>query len=163
MNFDQSSVTKQVLGELVAVSLSEGGIPKHPQNSVEVIEQGIVGDHQAHEKHRRPDRALSLWDEEILQELCREGYHIVPGAIGENLLLRGVEIQQMTPGTLLEIGSVLVKLEQPRKPCFILDPIDVNLKDVIVGRCGYMASVVTSGEIRPGDVVRIVLQDSAGV
>jgi len=153
---------KLVLGEVVAVSLSEGGIPKIPQDSVSVIEKGIVGDHQAHEKHRRPDRALSLWDEEILQELCREGYNIVAGAIGENILLRGVDVQQMAVGTLLEIGDVLIKLEQPRKPCFILDPIDVKLKDVIAGRCGFMASVVFGGDVRPGDIVRLVQPESVG-
>lgn len=154
--------TSQRLGEVVAVNRSQGGIPKHPQPSATVIAKGIVGDHQAHEKHRRLDRALSLWDEEILQDLIREGYAIVPGAIGENILLRGVDVQHLTPGSLLEIGSIRVKLEQPRKPCFILDPIDVRLKDIIVGRCGYMASVVTEGEIRPGDVVRLVPAESTG-
>ena len=156
MSAQWSTNSKQVLGEVVAVSLSAGGIPKLPQACVSVIGKGIAGDHQAHEKHRRPDRALSLWDEEILQELVREGYAIVPGAIGENLLLRGVDVQGMSPQTVLEIGEVTIKLEQPRKPCFILDPIDEKLKDVIAGRCGYMASVVKGGEIRPGDVVRLV-------
>lgn len=153
---------KQVLGEVVAVSLSVGGIPKLPQTSVSVVDEGIVGDHQAHEKHRRPDRALSLWDEEILHELCREGYDIVAGAIGENILLRGVYVQQLPVGSLLEIGSVLIKLEQPRKPCFILDPINVKLKDTIAGRCGFMASVVFGGEIRPGDVVQLIQPESVG-
>lgn len=156
MNFAQPTVIKEVLGEVVSVNLSAGGIPKHPQPLVTVIERGIVGDQQAHEKHRRPDRALSLWDEELLQELVREGYEIVPGSIGENILLRGVDVQNMDPGTMLEVGSVLIKLEQPRKPCFILDPIDVKLKDVIAGRTGYMASVIKGGEIRPGDVVRLI-------
>ena len=38
----------------------------------------------------------------------------------------------------------------------LLDAIDARLKDVIVGRCGYMASVVSGGEIRPGmSVLRV--------
>ena len=162
MNSARPTVISQVLGEVVSVSLSAGGIPKLPQPSVTVVDRGIVGDHQAHEKHRRPDRALSLWDEELMRDLIREGYDIVPGAIGENILLRGVDVQNLSPGSLLEVGSVRIKLEQPRKPCFILDPIDVKLKDEIVGRSGYMASVVTGGEIRPGDVVRLILTQSAG-
>jgi MOSC domain-containing protein YiiM len=57
-------------------------------------------------------------------------------------------VQSLPPGTLLEIGDVLLRLEEPRKPCYVLDAISPCLKDVIVGRCGYMASVLEGGMIR---------------
>jgi hypothetical protein len=41
------------------------------------------------------------------------------------------------PGTLAP--QRIPKL-QPRKPCYVLDAIDPRLKEVIVGRCGHMAS-----------------------
>jgi MOSC domain-containing protein YiiM len=47
-------------------------------------------------------------------------------------------------------------LEQPRKPCYVLDAIDTRLKDVIVGRCGYMASILQEGTIRPGMRIKAV-------
>lgn len=139
---------------VVAVCLSDGGVPKTPQPAVVVAANGVVGDGQAHEKHIKPTRALSLFDEELLHDLQNLGFVLQPGSIGENITLRHVHVQQMAPKTVLEIGTVRIRLEEPRKPCFVLDAIDVRLKDVIVGRCGYMASVVTGGEVRPGMSVR---------
>jgi MOSC domain-containing protein YiiM len=65
----------------------------------------------------------------------------------------------MSPGTLLKIGDVILRLEEPRRPCYVLDAINPCLKDVISGRCGYMASVVRGGMIEPGmDIVRLSKQ-----
>jgi MOSC domain-containing protein YiiM len=141
---------------VVAVSISPGGIPKLPQELGSVTINGLVGDGRNHTKHIRPDRALSLWDLEIIQQLAKAGFSLSPGAAGENLTVAGLGVQQMAPGTLLQIGHVIARLEQPRKPCYVLDAIHPRLKDVVVGRCGYMASVVREGEIRPGMPIEIV-------
>ena len=111
---------------------------------------GLVGDGHAHEKHNGPDRALSLLDLEVLDQLRDEGFDLQPGMLGENLTAAGLAVQGMAPGTLLAIGEVVLRLEQPRKPCYVLDSIDPRLKEVLVGRCGYMASVVRCGTIQPG-------------
>jgi MOSC domain-containing protein YiiM len=145
---------------VVAVCLSAGGVPKIPQPVVTIGASGVRGDKQAHDKHIKPTRALSLFDEELLRDLINLGFAIEPGSIGENITLRHVHVQSMAPGTILEIGAVRIRLEEPRKPCFVLDAIDVQLKDVIVGRCGYMASVVCGGEIRAGMPVHIVPHNS---
>ena len=134
----------------VAVCVSRGSIPKHSVTGVRVTTDGLAGDGHAHAKHIRPDRAVSLFDLEILTQLQREGFPLYPGAIGENLTVAGLHVQGMSPGTLLEIGDVLLRLEEPRKPCYVLDAVNPCLKDVIVGRCGYMASVVQGGVIEPG-------------
>jgi MOSC domain-containing protein YiiM len=114
-----------------------------------VTTDGLQGDGHAHAKHNRPERAVSLFDLEILTQLQLEGFPLYPGAIGENLTVAGLHVQRLPPGTLLEIGEVLLRLEEPRKPCYVLDAISPCLKDVIVGRCGYMASVLEGGMIRP--------------
>jgi MOSC domain-containing protein YiiM len=143
-------------GVVVAVSISAGGVPKLPIEQGEVTPQGIIGDVHAHAKHNRPDRAISLLDIEIMHELVREGFPLLPGTAGENLTIEGLNVQQMDQGTLLEIGDVVLRLETPRKPCYVLDVIDPRLKDVIVGRCGYMASVVRSGTVTAGMAIRAV-------
>ncbi|NOX54126.1 MAG: MOSC domain-containing protein [Planctomycetes bacterium] len=145
---DQSAETSEPV--VVAVCISDGGVPKQPQERVRVTHSGLEGDAQEHAKHRKPTRAVSLFDEEILFQLREEGYDVAPGSIGENLTLRNVHVQSLPPGTVLEIGDVQIKLEEPRKPCFVLDVIDERLKDVLVGRCGYMASVLREGELQPG-------------
>ena len=134
---------------VLAVSISPGGIPKQPQTMAQAMKDGLVGDGRHHAKHIRPDRAISLFDWEVLQQLVTEGFPLVPGAAGENLTVAGLHVQNLPPGTLLQIGDVTLRLEQPRKPCYVLDAIDPNLKTAIAGRCGYMASVVHEGTLRP--------------
>ena len=144
---------------VVAVSISSGGIPKRPVSLGRVARAGLVGDGRNHAKHIRPDRAISLFDLEILEQLVREGFPLEPGAAGENLTVADLHVQEMPPGTLLQIGDVLLKLEQPRKPCYVLDAIDPRLKEAILGRCGYMASVLSEGHVHPGAAVTVVCRD----
>jgi MOSC domain-containing protein YiiM len=138
---------------VVAVCVSPGGVPKQPQSKVRVTKAGLEGDGRNHAKHDRPARAISLFDEEILLQLRREGYDLEPGSIGENVTLRNVHVQRMQPGTILEMGDVRIRLEEPRTSCYVLDVVDPKLKDDIVGRCGYMASVISEGELAPGTEV----------
>lgn len=145
---------------VVAVCISAGGVPKLPLPEAEVLPSGVRGDRHAHEKHNRPDRALSLFDLEILRQLVTEGFPLQPGAAGENLTVEGLCVQDLPAGTLLKIGDVLIRLEAPRKPCYVLDAIDPQLKEAIAGRCGYMASVVHPGTIKPGMTIARVEHDS---
>lgn len=155
---------------VVAVCTSAGGVPKCPLPEAKVDFAGIRGDLHAHAKHNRPERALCLFDQEILQQLVDEGFQLEPGTAGENITVEGLNVQRLSPGTLLQIGEVLIRLEAPRKPCYVLDVIDPRLKDVIIGRCGYMASVLQPGVICPGMAIRriegqeaiLAEQDDAG-
>jgi MOSC domain-containing protein YiiM len=142
---------------VLAVSISPGGIPKRPQPFASARKEGLVGDGRNHAKHIRFDRALSIWDYEILQQMIAEGFALSPGAAGENLTVLGLNVQQLAAGTMLKIGDVVARLEQPRKPCYVLDVIDPRLKDEIVGRCGYMASVLREGVIRPGMPIEVIM------
>jgi MOSC domain-containing protein YiiM len=141
---------------VLSVNISPGGIPKVPQTSVMARKSGLEGDGRNHAKHIRPDRAVSLWDYELLRAFVAEGFSLTPGAAGENLTVRNLNVQKMPTGTLLRIGQVVLQLEQPRKPCYVLDAIDPHLKDVVVGRIGFMASVVSEGIIEPGMPIEVI-------
>ena len=97
-----------------------------------------------------------MLDYEIIVELVREGFMIWPGRMGENLTVVGLGLQRLPPHTLLQIGAVILQLEQPRKPCYVLDAIDPCLKDAVVGQCGYLASVVKSDTLQPGMLIRFL-------
>jgi MOSC domain-containing protein YiiM len=142
-------------GYVIAVNISSGGIPKNAISEAYVSRAGLIGDGHNHAKHIRPERAISLLDHELMQQLIQEGYSLFPGATGENLTVNGLHVQKLDSGTLLKIGEVILRLEQPRKPCYVLDSIDPRLKEAIVGRCGYMASVQNEGLIRPGMTVEL--------
>ena len=102
------------------------GIPKLPVSLADVNSEGLLGDFHAHLKHIRPDRAVSLLDYEIILALSREGFLVWPGRMGENLTVVAADVQHMSPGTELTIDEVTLRLEAPRKPCYVLDAIDLR-------------------------------------
>ena len=145
------------MAELIAVNISEGGIPKLPVPQGTVTADGLVGDGQAHAKHRKPNRALCTLDIEIIEQLQAEGYAVAPGVLGENLTLRGCNTWLLVQGARLRFnGGVEIELTEARKPCFILDAVHPDLKQVTVGRIGWMASVVRGGRISPGESIDLV-------
>ena len=146
---------------VIAVCVSKGGIPKVPQEAGYATTAGLAGDGHNHAKHIRANRAICLFDLEILQQLVQEGFALEPGVAGENLTVAGLHVQKLSPGTLLAIGDAVLKLEEPRKPCYVLDAIDPRLKDTITGRCGYMASVVSEGHVARGATIHIIGPDVA--
>lgn len=77
-------------GVVVAVCISPGGVPKRPVEHAAVMPDGLVGDGHDHEKHCRPDRAVSVQDLELIEQLAAEGYSVGPGTIGENVTVRGL-------------------------------------------------------------------------
>lgn len=139
---------------VVAVCVSPGGVPKLPVPNAELTPTGLVGDGHDHEKHRRLHRAVSIQDLELLEELKAEGYPVAPGTIGENLTVRRLHVQALSPGDRLrfEDGPVL-ELTEPRKPCFVLDRIHPMLKDAVAGRCGFLAKVIKAGQLAAGQRV----------
>lgn len=143
-------------GEVVAVCISGGGIPKLPQDACAVGVRGLAGDAHNHDKHHNPERAVCLQDLEMLETLRGEGFPLTPGAAGENVTLNGVNINAARGGDKLHFsGGLVIQLVEPRKPCYVLDAIDPKLKDALVGRCGFMARVLTPATLRPGETVRL--------
>lgn len=141
---------------IVSINISAGGIPKRPVPQCEVSEGGLVGDAHDHDKHNHPDHAVSLLDEERIEALVAEGFPLRPGAVGENLTLRGVDVQSLAPGDRLRFPSgAELEISKMRKPCYVLDAIDRQLKVAAVGRIGMLARVVRTGMLRLGDAVEI--------
>ena len=58
-------------------------------------------------------------------------------------------------------GGVVIELVEPRKPCFVLDTISPQLKTDIVGRCGYLARVITQGNLCAGESISITKNSSS--
>ncbi|MHC4769741.1 MAG: MOSC domain-containing protein [Planctomycetota bacterium] len=141
---------------IISVNISPGGIPKQPIEVGPVSADGIAGDGHDHEKHITPIQAICLIDAEDLDDLRAEGYDVGPGALGENLTVRGLNVDDLAPGDRLRLsGGVELEYTKPRKPCYVLDPISPKLKEVVKGRCGGYAKVITPGEIRPGESIDV--------
>ena len=79
-------------GRIVQVSVSAGGVPKTAVGSANVTSDGVEGDcHHDHEHHGGPERAVCIFSVEAIEALRAEGHPVVPGSLGENLTVVGLD------------------------------------------------------------------------
>ncbi len=145
-------------GRVLAVCLGPGGIPKHPVPRAAVGPLGLEGDGHRFHLHGGPDRAVCLLFETEVASLAADGVSpTTPGTFGENLRLEGIDPARLRPGDRLHIGpEVLLELVDVREPCATLRSVDRRFPDLFVGRSGFLARVIRSGELAPGMAVRVV-------
>jgi len=166
-------------GVVVAVSRSAAHtLTKSNQPGIRLVAAfGVEGDAHAGAtvKHRsrvardpsRPNlRQVHLIHAELHDELRAAGFAIDAGQMGENVTTRGVDLLGLPTGTRLHLGAVaVVEVTGLRNPCVQLDGIQPGLMAATLGRergelvrkAGIMGVVVTGGEVRPGDPIRVEL------
>jgi len=146
------------VGRVLAVCLGPGGIPKHPVDSAEVVELGLVGDAHRFRFHGGAHRAVCLFSIEDYRALEADGVRATPpGAYGENLLTEGLDYARLAAGDRLRVGAVVeLEIHDVREPCKTLKPIDARFPNLMLGRSGFLCRVVRGGSVRPGDAVERV-------
>jgi MOSC domain-containing protein YiiM len=147
-------------GVVHSINISDGGVPKHPIGACLVREGGLEGDRQRDRRyHGGPDRAVCLYSHELIEALQQEGHPIVPGAIGENLTLAGVEWSSVVPGVTLRVGDVELLVTSYTAPCrniaaAFLDGRFVRVSQKVhAGWSRVYARVTRAGAVRTGDSV----------
>ncbi|MGY6637079.1 MAG: MOSC domain-containing protein [Erythrobacter sp.] len=147
-------------------------IAKYPRNeTVQVLPHGLAPDEQADRRHHGgPDMAIHLypmdhhawWETQIgAHELLRE-----PGAFGSNLAISGLTESDVNIGDRFRLGSALIEISQPRKPCWKIEhrfgQSGMVAKIVKSARCGWYFRVNEPGDVAAGDSLeRIDLGDPA--
>lgn len=122
------------------------GVPLTPVGEVRAVSRlGLDGDR--HQKEDAPNQLL-LIDEETLGE-----FDVPPGALRENIVTRGIDVQRIPYGTRLRLGEVEIELTKACTPCKLLEGIRPGLLKAMVGRRGVHARVLGTGTIRVGDAV----------
>jgi MOSC domain-containing protein YiiM len=85
---------------------------------------------------------------------------LAPGAVGENLTLRGLLEGDVWVGDLLQFADCTLRVEQPREPCFKFNAaMGFNTASKAMaqsGFCGFYLSVVQPGTLRAGEVFALV-------
>lgn len=156
-----------VEGRVSQVNSSRGGAPKAAIESGRVTVEGIVGDyHNDTANHGGPMRALCLFTLEEIDRLAAEGHPIYPGAAGENVTLRGIPLDALIPGTQLAIGDqLLIEVTSFTTPCKEIAPAFSDRDFTRIshklhpGESRVYARVLHEGEIRAGDIVRLLDAD----
>jgi MOSC domain-containing protein YiiM len=154
---------------------------KPNQASIRLIEGiGVEGDAHSGEtvKHRsrvardpsQPNlRQVHLIHAELHDELRELGFDVSAGQMGENVTTRGLDLLGLPARARLRLGGeAIVEVTGLRSPCAQLDGIQQGLMAAtldrdengnLVRKAGVMGIVLTSGEVRPGDAVRVELPE----
>lgn len=145
-------------GVVVAVCLGPGGIPKHPVDNAEVTPAGLVGDGHRYVEHGGDNRAVCLLAIESYASLARDRASVTPpGVFGENLLTEGLDYGLLRPGDCLAVGPELrLRIHDVREPCGTLKSVDPRFPDLMLGRSGFVCSVMTPGIVAPGMSITIL-------
>ena len=157
----------------------EHAFGKEPQDNIRLVAgSGVQGDAHAGRtvRHRsrvavdptQPNlRQVHLLHTELFDELHTAGFRVTAGQLGENVTIRGLDLLNLPRGTRLHVGeNAVLEVTGLRNPCAQLDTFQPGLLAAVLGRAedgslirkaGIMSIVLESGEVRPGDSVRVVL------
>jgi MOSC domain-containing protein YiiM len=112
-------------------------------------------------------RQVHLIHEELIEELRAAGFRVAPGAMGENVTKRGIDLLGQPRGTRLHLGShAVVEVTGLRNPCYQLNDFQPGLMAAVLGhdehgelirKSGVMAIVLVGGDVHPGDSIAIEL------
>jgi MOSC domain-containing protein YiiM len=112
-------------------------------------------------------RQVHLIHAELHDELRAAGLRVSPGAMGENVTTRGLDLLGLPIGARLHLGDAAVlEVTGLRNPCAQLDgvqpgllaaSIDRDAQGRLIRKAGIMAVVVADGDVRPGDPIRVEL------
>lgn len=165
-------------GTVIAVSSSPTHtFGKDNRESIRLLAGlGVEGDAHSGEtvKHRsrvakdptQPNlRQVHLIHAELFDELREKGFSVSPGQLGENIATRGIALLDLPTGTHLHIGeTAVIGITGLRNPCAQIDCFQSGLLAAVLDRdeqgnlirkAGVMAIVLTSGDARPGDPIRV--------
>jgi MOSC domain-containing protein YiiM len=139
---------------------------------------GVEGDAHMGEKvkHRyhvlkNPDapnlRQVHLMHEDLFDELRAGGFIVGPGAMGENVTTRGVDLLALPKGARLRLGAkAVIEVTGLRNPCRQIDAFQPGLMTAVLGRdadghlfrkAGVMAIVIKGGDVKVGDPIAVEL------
>ena len=103
---------------ITGLHTSDGGVPKLPVQSLEITNIGCHGDKQNDLKHHGGiDKAVCLFQQEIIEQLNLEGHPIDAGSTGENILIQGIPIGDIYPGVIIKFPHVELIVTQDAPPC----------------------------------------------
>jgi MOSC domain-containing protein YiiM len=132
--------------------------------------QGVTVKHRsrvARDPSQANLRQVHLIHAELHDELGARGFGVKPGEMGENLTTRGLALLALPTGTRLHVGATaVIEVTGLRNPCLQLDGIQPGLmaatlerdaRGGLVRKAGIMGIVIESGDVRPGDSIRVEL------
>lgn len=126
---------------------------------VRITKEGLAGDAQADRRvHGGPEKAVHHYAGENYQKLAQRfpaiAGALIAGSIGENVSTFGVDESSVCIGDIFRLGSALLQVSQPRRPCWKIDArygvSGLTAFIVESGHTGWYYRVLEEGEATPG-------------
>lgn len=131
---------------------SRKGEKKQNVEKVVINSGGIEGD-----VHAGSFRAVSLLPFESFQKLDHPDLTIHPGDFAENITTTGLDFRNLIIGSRIALGeNVTLEIVQIGKKCHNGCIIRETVGDCIMPREGLFAKVLTGGELKTGDSIKII-------
>ena len=145
------------MGEIKGICISDKrGIQKHEIPEVNLIEGwGLEGDAHGGRWHRQ----VSLLSYDKITEFRNRGADVDFGALGESIIVEGIDFSKLPVGSRFLVGDVVLELTQIGKECHSHCQIYQTMGDCIMPREGVFAEVVRGGRIKKGDQMETQLPD----
>lgn len=124
-----------------------------PANTTHLVAKyGIENDQKG---GHHPNRQLNILLWEWVQARRREGYKTEPGEFGEQLVVKGLDFDDLNTGDRIALGEeAIIEVTGPRTGCERLEAAQGRMiPQRIKAKIGLMAKVVHGGTIRLGDSV----------
>ena len=149
-------------GSLASINISNGGVPKGRAEACRITKLGLEGDRQNDLRHHGgEERAVTLFSVEKIALLQGEGHPIVPGSMGENLSVSGLDWELFVPGRRVSVGEVVLELTKFAAPCqnisgsFVGGDFTRVSQKVHPGWSRLYARVLQDGVVRIGDAISL--------
>lgn len=146
------------------------GIDKRPvAGPVLLAAAGVEGDTICDLVHHGgPDQAVYAYSCEDLAFWSVElGMSMLPGGVGENLTLSGVDCSGAVLGERWQVGTAVLQVRAPRIPCRVFAGFrgvpDLVRRFVAARRPGSYLAVVQPGTVAAGATVRVLDRPAHGV
>lgn len=142
-----------------AAELPAGDAGRHDFNRVPLDKAELVAGHGLRgdlKARRNSERQVNLLSTGWLAAAAELGYRAAPGQFGEQLIVDGLDLTTLPPGTHLHLGqSAVLEIVKGRSGCARLEA--AQGKSIAgLGPIGMLARVVAGGLIRVGDPVVVV-------
>jgi len=137
----------------ICISETKGTVKRSVVRAVLIENYGLEDDAHAGDWHRQ----VSLLDEAEINTMRDKGLQLEPGAFGENLIIKDLDLSKYGIGTKLGIGlKAELEITQIGKVCHTRCAIYDETGDCVMPRAGLFAQVKRGGVLNQGLKVEVL-------
>ena len=119
-----------------------------------IADYGIKGDRKA---GRNLERQINIMSYETLQLMAAQGFKTDPGAMGEQMIIQGLDVAALHIGDRLHLGkTALIEVASHRTSCKRLDRVQNVTSGIQHDDLGIFVRVIIGGHIAVGDEITVI-------